>query len=239
MNVVVGKSLDHRTPIFIDQMEYVVFRPYWNPPPSIIVNEIVPARPPRRVYLSRENMEIVASGNDDAPALPATPENLDAVLAGRLFVRQRPGPKNSLGLAKFIFPNARERLHARHARAGAVLAHAPRLQPRLHPAGGPGAAGRVGAPRPARGGRARASTPPCRASGRRGEPEAAADASCSSTTPCTSTRRASLHFVGDIYGHDRALDTALQRGYPYPAREAKAAGAVNYGALPGADPSGP
>ena len=32
MNVVVGKSLDHRTPLFIEEMEYVVFRPYWNPP---------------------------------------------------------------------------------------------------------------------------------------------------------------------------------------------------------------
>jgi murein L,D-transpeptidase YcbB/YkuD len=29
-----------------------------------------------------------------------------------------------------------------------------------------------------------------------------------------------LFFVEDIYGHDRALDIALQGGYPYPAREA-------------------
>jgi len=25
-----------------------------------------------------------------------------------------------------------------------------------------------------------------------------------------------VHFVGDIYGHDRILDEALERGYPYP-----------------------
>jgi murein L,D-transpeptidase YcbB/YkuD len=25
-----------------------------------------------------------------------------------------------------------------------------------------------------------------------------------------------LQFVQDIYGHDRALDLALKRGYPYP-----------------------
>ena len=42
----------------------------------------------------------------DAPALPATPENLDKVVSGKLFVRQKPGEKNSLGLAKFIFPNS-------------------------------------------------------------------------------------------------------------------------------------
>jgi murein L,D-transpeptidase YcbB/YkuD len=27
---------------------------------------------------------------------------------------------------------------------------------------------------------------------------------------------ADVHFVGDIYGHDRALDQALARGFPYP-----------------------
>jgi murein L,D-transpeptidase YcbB/YkuD len=48
----------------------------------------------------------VASGSETAPALPATPENLDRVVAGKLFIRQKPGEKNSLGLAKFIFPNA-------------------------------------------------------------------------------------------------------------------------------------
>ena len=35
-----------------------------------------------------------------------TPAVLDGLRRGRLRVRQRPGPLNSLGLAKFIFPNA-------------------------------------------------------------------------------------------------------------------------------------
>ena len=39
MNVVVGKSLHHKTPIFIDRMEYVIFRPYWNPPYGITIKE--------------------------------------------------------------------------------------------------------------------------------------------------------------------------------------------------------
>jgi len=106
MNVVVGKSLGHETPIFVDQMEYIIFRPYWSPPPSIVKNEIVPHARRDPGYLAREEMEIVASGDERAPALPATPENLDAVASGRLYVRQRPGEKNALGLAKFIFPNS-------------------------------------------------------------------------------------------------------------------------------------
>jgi murein L,D-transpeptidase YcbB/YkuD len=106
MNVVVWKSLNHQTPIFIAQMAYVVFRPYWNPTHDILRKEILPRARKDRGYLAKESLEIVASGDDDAPALPATPENLDAVAAGRLTMRQRPGPSNSLGLAKFIFPNS-------------------------------------------------------------------------------------------------------------------------------------
>jgi murein L,D-transpeptidase YcbB/YkuD len=106
MNVVVGKSLGHATPVFVDQMEYIIFRPYWSPPPSIVKDEILPRARRDPGYLDREQMEIVASGDERAPALPATPANLDAVAAGRLYVRQKPGEKNSLGLAKFIFPNS-------------------------------------------------------------------------------------------------------------------------------------
>jgi murein L,D-transpeptidase YcbB/YkuD len=106
MNVVVGKTLGHKTPIFVGQMAYVIFRPYWSPPPSIIRSEIVPKARRDPSYIERQNMQIVASGDENAPALPATPENLDKVVSGRLFIRQKPGEKNSLGLAKFIFPNA-------------------------------------------------------------------------------------------------------------------------------------
>jgi murein L,D-transpeptidase YcbB/YkuD len=106
MNVVVGKSAGHATPIFIDEMEYVIFRPYWNPPPSIVRSEIVPKARRDAAYLDRENLEIVASGSPTAAPLPPTPANLDNVLRGKLTIRQKPGPKNALGLAKFIFPNA-------------------------------------------------------------------------------------------------------------------------------------
>ena len=105
MNVVTGKALGHATPIFIDEMEYVTFRPYWNPPLSIIRAELVPHARRDPSYFERENLEIVASGDENAPELPPSPENLDQVAAGRLYLRQKPGDKNSLGLAVFIFPN--------------------------------------------------------------------------------------------------------------------------------------
>ena len=105
MNVVVGKSVGHATPIFISEMEYIVFRPYWNPPPGILRAEIIPRERREPGYLASEDMEIIETGSQSGAAFPPTPANLDAVLAGRLLLRQRPGPKNSLGYAKFIFPN--------------------------------------------------------------------------------------------------------------------------------------
>jgi murein L,D-transpeptidase YcbB/YkuD len=105
MNVVVGTSLKTMTPVMQEEMAYLVFRPYWNVPRSITTGEILPklARDPG--YLVLHNMELVAGGGDDARPLAATPANIERLAKGQLRVRQRPGPKNSLGLVKFIFPN--------------------------------------------------------------------------------------------------------------------------------------
>lgn len=106
MNVVVGRAdVGRRTPLFMRDMEYVVFRPYWVIPPGILAREILPAvrRDPR--YLSRNDMELYRGSGDTGPAVPATAANLARVARGELGIRQRPGPRNSLGLVKFIFPN--------------------------------------------------------------------------------------------------------------------------------------
>ena len=105
MDVIVGRALDTETPVFVEELRYLIFRPYWNVPPSILRNEILPAIARDRSYLDRQNMEIVAGAGDDASALEATDENLARLRTGGLRVRQRPGPKNSLGLVKFVFPN--------------------------------------------------------------------------------------------------------------------------------------
>ena len=84
MKVIVGQEYqDKATPVFADSMETVVFRPYWNVPPSIAAKEIFPKG---GAYIARENMEVY---NDH----------------GQTAVRQRPGPKNALGFVKFLFPN--------------------------------------------------------------------------------------------------------------------------------------
>jgi murein L,D-transpeptidase YcbB/YkuD len=86
-------------------MRYVIFRPYWNIPPSILRNETLPALRRDPGYLARQNMEIVSGDGDNAPVVALTPDVLAQLGRGRLRVRQRPGPENALGLIKFVFPN--------------------------------------------------------------------------------------------------------------------------------------
>jgi len=81
-NVVVGTALNE-TVIFSGMMSYVVFSPYWNVPKSIRDKEILPAIKKNKDYLAKHNMEW--NGNN---------------------IRQKPGPNNSLGLVKFLFPNS-------------------------------------------------------------------------------------------------------------------------------------
>jgi murein L,D-transpeptidase YcbB/YkuD len=105
MDVIVGRALTTQTPIFVEQMGEVIFRPYWNVPTSILRNEVLPAirRDPR--YLQREDMEIVRGAGDDARIVEATRESIDGLAGGGLRIRQRPGAGNALGLIKFVFPN--------------------------------------------------------------------------------------------------------------------------------------
>jgi murein L,D-transpeptidase YcbB/YkuD len=105
MRVVVGKALNKQTPVFMEQMRWMEMRPYWNVPYSITVREILPAVRRDPGYLETNDFEIVPDFGNDIEALPVTPENIERLGSGQLHLRQRPGPNNSLGLVKFIFPN--------------------------------------------------------------------------------------------------------------------------------------
>jgi len=102
MKVIVGRAFRTETPNFVGRMNEVVFRPYWNVPLSIARGEVVPKQRRDPGYFGRQGFEIVDGSGTRQPANAST---LSAVAAGTLRVRQRPGPKNSLGLVKFLFPN--------------------------------------------------------------------------------------------------------------------------------------
>jgi murein L,D-transpeptidase YcbB/YkuD len=99
MNVVVGKK-DTPTPIFSDEMTYIVFAPYWNVPPDIVANETLPSVMSDPAFLKRTNMEVV-----DKSGKVLDPEDIDLSDPAAYRFRQKPGTSNSLGLVKFMFPN--------------------------------------------------------------------------------------------------------------------------------------
>lgn len=107
MDVIVGKSFDTtQTPVFAADMSYLIFRPYWEVPYSIALKEVVPTARNNPSDIERRQMEIVRGTGDSAAVMPNTAENVELVARGTLRLRQRPGPNNSLGLVKFMLPNA-------------------------------------------------------------------------------------------------------------------------------------
>ncbi len=103
MNVIVGKSLDTRTPLFDEDMRFIEFSPYWNVPRSIAHKELVPRLRTEPAYFTQQGFEFVTSAGQVVDILDD--DQLDAVMAGSSRIRQRPGPRNALGDIKFIFPN--------------------------------------------------------------------------------------------------------------------------------------
>jgi murein L,D-transpeptidase YcbB/YkuD len=105
MNVVVGKAVRNETPVFADEMKYIIFRPYWNVPLSITRGEIIPALQKDGGYLAKKNFEVTDQSGKIVTSGAVSADVLAQLRSGKLLVRQRPGASNSLGLVKFIFPN--------------------------------------------------------------------------------------------------------------------------------------
>ncbi len=106
MPVIVGRAVNTRqTPIFIGEMRYVEFSPYWNVPATIQRSEIVPRLAKDPAYWVNENLEAVATDGKGAAITTLDATTLQGLTSGALRVRQRPGAKNALGGVKFVLPN--------------------------------------------------------------------------------------------------------------------------------------
>lgn len=114
MNVVTGKAgikasakpneapEDHQTPMLVNQMRYLIFRPYWLVPVDITKREVLPGIAKDPNYLAAHNFEVV---DHHQHPVAYTSEDDFKLLHGQLTVRQNAGTDNSLGLVKFMFPN--------------------------------------------------------------------------------------------------------------------------------------
>jgi L,D-transpeptidase YcbB len=216
MNVVVGKAYDHSTPIFEDEMEYVIFRPYWNIPPSIATREILPAMRKNPNYLTKENLEVIDRSGNVVTSSTFSDDILQQVRSGKLTVRQRPGPKNSLGLVKFIFPNSYN-VYMHDTPATQFFAKSRRDFSH----------GCIRLERPADLAgwvlRNNSGWTPERIRGVMSGAENNIQVNLKPPLPVliiyatvVVSEDGVVHFYDDIYGHDRALEEALAKGYPYP-----------------------
>ena len=108
--VVAGKP-DKQTAIFSQDMQEVVFNPYWNVPNSIKTEELLPYLTGGgggwfgggwdTTVLQNHNLHINMGGREVDPSTI----NWDRVDIRSLNIYQPPGPDNVLGTVKFVFPN--------------------------------------------------------------------------------------------------------------------------------------
>ncbi|HEY6908047.1 MAG TPA: L,D-transpeptidase family protein [Myxococcales bacterium] len=101
MNVVVGRAFRHKTPVFASAIRSVLFRPFWNVPRSIERDELIAELESDPAKLEAQGFEAV-----DARGIAVRGEGVpERLRKEELRLRQRPGPRNALGLVKFELPN--------------------------------------------------------------------------------------------------------------------------------------
>lgn len=106
MRVVTGRPY-RQTPVFSDQISYLVFSPYWHVPHSLATQDKLPVFQKNPDLVAQQGFEVFRGWG--AGAQPIDPSTIDwQRLSAANFpyrLRQRPGPQNALGQVKFMFPN--------------------------------------------------------------------------------------------------------------------------------------
>jgi L,D-transpeptidase YcbB len=106
MKAIVGQAPDRKTPILRSRLEEVIFCPYWNVPDSIQRNELLPEIERDHSWIGANHFEVVTRQGEVVKDKVVSEHMLEELGSGELQLRQKPGPKNTLGLVKFEFPNA-------------------------------------------------------------------------------------------------------------------------------------
>jgi len=100
--VVIGKPF-HSTPVFSETMKYIEVNPYWNVPPSIARNELLPKLIADPGSLRRDNIKVLSDAGEIDPWSVNWAAYRGRNIPYRL--RQDSGDGNALGRIKFMFPN--------------------------------------------------------------------------------------------------------------------------------------
>ena len=107
MRVVVGTQY-RQTPIFSDEISYLVFNPYWHVPRRIAVEDKLPDFRRNPALVSRLGFEVLDGWGADATAVDPATIAWDRLSTSHFpyRLRQKPGPTNALGQVKFMLPNS-------------------------------------------------------------------------------------------------------------------------------------
>ncbi len=107
MRVIVGEAYNSTTPIFNDSIEFIAFSPTWTVPLSISTEEMLPKLRKDPGYLTSRNFKLYESWDEGASELDPYKVKWQRVKADDFPYKivQQPGPNNSLGRVKFMFPN--------------------------------------------------------------------------------------------------------------------------------------
>ncbi len=99
LKVIVGKE-KRPTPVLSSKISSIVFNPTWTVPPTILKEDVIPSIAKNRNYLARKNLKVY---NQNGHQVSANSWSISKAKGYRYI--QNPGPSNSLGLVKFMFPN--------------------------------------------------------------------------------------------------------------------------------------
>jgi len=217
MRVVVGKAMSTQTPVFTRDMTFIVLRPYWNVPPGILRRSTIPAIKRDRNYVAKQNFEITRLDGKVVTSGPVSDDVLAQLQAGKLAIRQKPGPNNALGLVKLMFPN--EYSVYLHSTPSTELFSQSRRD---------FSAGCIRVEKPAELTTWVLRNNPGWTLDRVQQGMQSGKDNVTVTLPrvvpvfivygTAIAYENEVHFYDDIYGHDRKLAAVLAKGYPYPKR---------------------
>ncbi len=91
-----------KTPIFSDEIEYIVFNPNWTIPPTIKIKDVIPGAKNSIDYLQRKNIDVYNTNGD---LMDPSEIDWDSNKVKSYIFRQSPGSSNPLGKVKIIYPN--------------------------------------------------------------------------------------------------------------------------------------
>jgi murein L,D-transpeptidase YcbB/YkuD len=107
MRVVVGKP-KYPTPLMAAYIRFASLNPYWYVPPDLATERIAPNVLKRGLkYLDELGYEVMSDWTKDASLVDPKTVDWKGVANGtvEVMIRQKPGPHNSMGRIKFMFPN--------------------------------------------------------------------------------------------------------------------------------------